>query len=427
MKLLKILFFLVTTFCFVSCEKKFLDSPLPGVGVIKSTQDYDLLLNSGKFCDVNWSAVTLSDNYELDPTSVPGGSFGALYTWQDQPYGDGDPELWSGPYRAIYYSNLIINEVDLSDGGTTQQKARIKAEARLARADALFFLLQFFAKPFDPSTSDKDPGVPIVLTSDMYASLPGRGTVKQCYDFVVSELKLSLQDLPRSSVQSVRGSKAAAFGLLSRVYLHLRDYDNVVKFADSCLAISSNILDYTRVGVPFFNSKNSEHIYLRNITEVNYAFSATISSEASMLFSPLDSRYLNYFLFPLFSNYSVSIPEVYLNKAEALVRRATPDLNQALNIVNYINIRRDGMYFPASGTSQSRVLDIVLDERRRELLVSVLRWFDMRRLAKEGRVSTVTRVVGPTTYTLLPNDKKYTLLIPTIVMRFNPNMQQNDR
>jgi hypothetical protein len=73
------------------------------------------------------------------------------------------------------------------------------------------------------------------------------------------------------------------------------------------------------------------------------------------------------------------------------------------------------------------VLTWVLNERRREFIARPLRWFDSRRLAKEGRTPTVVRRIGTDTYTLAPESKKYTLQIPQAVINFNPDMPLNER
>jgi hypothetical protein len=73
------------------------------------------------------------------------------------------------------------------------------------------------------------------------------------------------------------------------------------------------------------------------------------------------------------------------------------------------------------------LLDRVISERRKELVFRGIRWSDLRRLNKEADFKQeLTRVVDGKTYTLLPNDKKYILPIPDLVIKIS-GMQQNER
>ena len=58
--------------------------------------------------------------------------------------------------------------------------------------------------------------------------------------------------------------------------------------------------------------------------------------------------------------------------------------------------------------SGDKLLEIVLEERQRELVYNGVRFFDMKRLAKEGIYTrTLTRQFKETTYTLEPNSNRY--------------------
>jgi len=72
----------------------------------------------------------------------------------------------------------------------------------------------------------------------------------------------------------------------------------------------------------------------------------------------------------------------------------------------------------------------VLAERRRELAFGGLRWFDMKRLDREGRIPEVQRINVTTAEveaTLPPHSPKYTFEIPVRVLNFNPGMERNHK
>ena len=425
---------LSSVFFITSCEKKFLEVDQPGVVTVSATPDYDQLLNAD---DVNgyfsWPLIQLSDNFEYLPTRTPNGTTARLYTWQDQPYVNEDPGLWSMPYKTVYYANLVINEVMDSRGGSELEKEKLKAEGLLARAYAHFCIAQLYAKPYDPATAASDPGIPYVTSADMYANTPSRSTVKDCYDKMIKDIRDALPNLSDLHPVPYRGSKAAAYASLARIYLHMQDYDNTIDNANAALALKSDLLDMSPANAmaPVLLS-NPENIYLRSNYELTHVLRTRLTASAAELFGATDNR--ERLLASKTSglrirqtNFGITVPETMLTKAEALVRKPSPDLGTALGIINTINAKRDRNHVDLNSTDPEEVLDWVLDERRRELIASPIRWFDSRRLAKEGKTPTVVRNLGTDIFTLTPDSKKYTLQIPQAVINFNPDMPLNER
>ncbi|HEY0177744.1 MAG TPA: RagB/SusD family nutrient uptake outer membrane protein, partial [Pedobacter sp.] len=71
-------------------------------------------------------------------------------------------------------------------------------------------------------------------------------------------------------------------------------------------------------------------------------------------------------------------------------------------------------------------LRIVLQERRKELIMRGIRWMDIKRLNKEGANITLTRKLNGNVYTLPANDLRFALPIPDDVIAFS-GMKQNLR
>jgi hypothetical protein len=86
-----------------------------------------------------------------------------------------------------------------------------------------------------------------------------------------------------------------------------------------------------------------------------------------------------------------------------------------------------GTFTAVCAASSASALDIILVERRKELAFRGLRWTDLRRLNKEGRNISLTRLLNGSVYQLNPNSPDYILPIPPDVLGFNPNIQQNPR
>jgi hypothetical protein len=74
----------------------------------------------------------------------------------------------------------------------------------------------------------------------------------------------------------------------------------------------------------------------------------------------------------------------------------------------------------------TEALNIILIERRKELLMRGLRWMDIKRLNKEDAGIVMKRTINGQTYTLLPNDLRYSFPIPEDVISLS-GMQQNPR
>ena len=118
---------------------------------------------------------------------------------------------------------------------------------------------------------------------------------------------------------------------------------------------------------------------------------------------------------------------MYLIRAEAAARAGLKD--SALADLNRLLSTRwkTGTFVPYAAGSADQALDIILAERRKELIMRGTRWFDLRRLNKEPRFAkTLVRIQNSTTYTLSPNDNRYTFLIPAQVIALT-GMQQNTR
>ena len=63
-------------------------------------------------------------------------------------------------YQKINYMNTVISKVPGADGGTSEKKAQIVAEARVRRAWYHFLLVGMYARQYDDATADELGGIP---------------------------------------------------------------------------------------------------------------------------------------------------------------------------------------------------------------------------------------------------------------------------
>ena len=90
----------------------------------------------------------------------------------------------------------------------------------------------------------------------------GRSTVKETYDQILSDLNNAESMLPDiiDADKIGRASKGAAIALKTRVYLHMRDWNNVVTEAKK-LEGGRFILE-TNPATPFVSYKDNQGIYI---------------------------------------------------------------------------------------------------------------------------------------------------------------------
>ncbi len=372
------------------------------------------------------------------------------YTWASQPYTGTDIYDWDYPYRCVFYSNVVLEGLSkITPAAADQNTWNIeRASALFYRAHIYYQLAQVFAAPYNPTTAQTDPGIPLRMVADVNAPSV-RATVQQTYDQVINDLTEAAKWLPSLVTYKTRPSKQAAYALLSRTYLSMKDYDNAQLYADSSLKLQSTLLDYntfsTTATFPFSNG-NAEVIFTCNILGVDAVpISAGVGLVDSILYSSYlanDLRQKLFYKAIVAGGYSflgsydgssmffagLATDEMYLIRAECYARKnnstaALADLNTLLK-----TRWKTGTYTAFTAADATTALKLILSERRKELVMRALRWTDLRRLNTDpSYAKTLIHTIQGKQYTLAPNDPKYVYPIPDNVISFNPGMVQNPR
>lgn len=445
--------------CLLSCNKKeFLDEkPTSDLFVPGTLQDFQTLLDN----DIVMSETPVlgelsSDNFYLNYSfwNTLNTREHNAYIWASDIFqGVGNVGDWNLPYQQVFYANVVLDglkDVAVTDNNTLSWNA-IKGSALFIRAYAFYNVAQVFAPVYDVSTADNaNSGIPLRLTPNIDEP-SHRSTVNQTYTQILSDL-LEAKDLLPDTVPMLnrnRPSKPAALALLARVYLSMRLYDKAGGYADSCLSLYNKLIDYNTVSPsisrPFPNT-NIEAIYQSKLLSSTNVLKGVVVKDClvdSTLYQSYDTNDLRrgVFYFPptltvpaatpkgsyngtiyLFSG--LATDEVYLIRAECAARRG--DRDAAMSDLNMLLQKRwkSGTYVPPVPAPDS-VLDLVLQERRKELVFRGLRWTDLRRLNKEGRNILIKRKLD-TTYELPPNSPLYVLPIPPDAATLG-NLPPNER
>lgn len=115
----------------------------------------------------------------------------------------------------------------------------------------------------------------------------------------------------------------------------------------------------------------------------------------------------------------LAVDELLLIRAEGFAREGdVPGALADLNTLLQARWDENTMFVPLTASTAAQALDLILVERKKELLLRGLRWTDLRRLNQEpGREVTLNRTVAGTAYTLEPNSYKYTYPIPNDIIQ----------
>jgi tetratricopeptide (TPR) repeat protein len=427
---------------FGSC-KRFLDVKPKGTILPTKVEDFEGLLNAPSMTrtfPINLLDFS-DDNYNtFDATAKSPTANG--YYWRSilTLNQNADPDVWGPLYKTIYSSNVVISGVPTATGSTEPHKNQVIAEAKLIRAFCYLDLLTVFAKAYNPQTAAADLGVPIVVSTNMGDKTPARSTLKQNMDMIIQDAKDAVGMLPAVNINKYRPSKFAAYGLLTRAYLYMGDYNQAALAVNEALKGEHQLLNYNAYSSVFempVYDLSPEVLWQRAAVSGSPIF-MLYSAELKSAFTNDDLRY-SYLTITnqnglgrtgLLGEYSFGItyPEMYLTKAELLARAG--QVAEAMKLVNLIRKNRieTATYTDQTASGAEDAIEKVLMERKRELAYGGLRWFDMKRLDREGRMPTVKRI-NPETKEVLaelkPGGANYTFEIPPRVSMFNPDMILN--
>ena len=455
MNILKIFLVVILTFALASCRKYVENVPVQGQRVLVYTQDYRLLINSqtsSEFASGS-SAILGCDDLDLKDPNIQdllttNNSDLARYLWDKPFYLENENDFdWNSMYKAMYTYNTVINGVIDSKGGSPLERNEIYAEGLIQRAFTYFTLVNSYAKQYDAETANTDLGVPLLLEAKLFVPLP-RATVAQVYAQVLKDLEIAIPLISVTKETAVRPSKAAAYALLAKVHLNMRNFEAARQAADQSLAIAGELYDYNQsaepLNTPFPTLLENKQILLRKIPRTTYS-APQLSDELLNLLGTKDLRYVLFTrsgdqFYPTFDGkgfwaggadpacVGLTVNETWLIKAECLAR--TGQRNEAIQMLN--NLRKfrftPNDYEALTATSDQQALQMVIDERRREFFGTGLRWFDQKRLNKEPSLAkTVTRTYKNLTYTLSPNSNGYVFPFSSIIVNQNPELIQNPK
>lgn len=232
---------------FASCKKDFLDEKPTNSGdaetAIQTAADAKVMING------LMSKMTSSDYYGRNFIlygDVKGGDLtifsqgrglDALYTFNHSKSSNSYAGFWNHLYHCILQANNIIMNIDkLQAAGTTEDFDNSKGQALTARALLYFDLVRLYGKPYlQDKTSYGVPNVTLPLDA---SAQPLRATVEENYAQILADLKDAEPMLSKSKANgyiNYYGNKA----IQARVYLTMGNYGEALTAAQE--VINSNV------------------------------------------------------------------------------------------------------------------------------------------------------------------------------------------
>jgi hypothetical protein len=168
-------------------------------------------------------------------------------------------DFWNAAYYAIFAINTVVEAIP---DDASAELLNLKGENLWMRAHWMFDLVRIFARPYSHDSPETNLGVMIRDNTDVYA-LPGRSTVKECYEFIEQDLlkAAELMTIPKSNKYA---SKEVAWATLARLYLYMEQNDKALEYANKVIGSGRYTLLDTQT-LPTYNTltpeQNSETIF----------------------------------------------------------------------------------------------------------------------------------------------------------------------
>ncbi len=445
---------LLGLFIFSSCSKFLEEKSDKSLGVPVTIDEFKAIMNDWGYLNSNYSSMgeASADDLYLTDADFNGLYYESdkrLYSWMPdyitRPASSAGHE-WSICYKGIYPCNAVLMGLD-EHKLSGREADELRGQALTFRAARYLDGVQIWAPIYNRATANKDLGM--VLRTDPDMTLPSvRSTVQETYELILDDLGRAIPLLPTVVASPSLPTKAAAYGLLARAYLIMGEYEKALLNAQEALKFPYQVIDFNDLNpnsafpIPATNQTSSELIFYTRMygslmVGVN---TAKVSEELYTMYDDDDLRKVIYFRKNndneiLFKGThmghqglitGITSAELLLIVAECQVR--LDQLDKAAEAINKLKVKRwdKNSFVPYMFTNKENALDLVLAERRRELVWRGLRWVDIKRLNRDGANITLKRKVNGKELILTANDQRYAIGIPEDVLEMT-GMQQNPR
>lgn len=157
----------------------------------------------------------------------------AMYTFNHSANSNAYGGFWSVIFNNIMQANSLLESIEkLQAEGSTESFDAYKGQALTARALMYFDLVRLYGKPYNFDKSAY--GVPNITTTLSSTEQPLRATVEQNYTQILADLKAAEALLPKTKSNgyiNYYGNKA----IQARVYLYMNNYTEALAAAEDVI------------------------------------------------------------------------------------------------------------------------------------------------------------------------------------------------
>jgi len=445
---------------------KYTDITPKGQNLLNRAGDLDLLMNvnySGSAFNSLKQAMLINDMY-LQAVNVPNTISSSVLTMSkvlltyNVTADRASLTLTDGPYEGQYkiistVANIVLSNADKASGDPVLLK-QLKAEAYIIRAYLHYLLVNIYAKAYAPSTAATDGGIPYVKTID-FETVNIKSSVKEVYDNILSDIDaaFSLGALPDKPVNSMRVGKGFAYGVKAKVLLSMRNYAGALEAVNEALKYNSELEDHRPLLVVPKALRMLTRNGLKAADNLFYAcnnnFDPSINTPTYEILSDYyepgniikdSTNVYNYefgflyvglpnipaWLAPTYESNSAGMTtsDLVLMKAECLIR--TGRINEGMDEVNRIRMRRMAPYSPLVASSESVAMAYLQKTSRIEFLFTWRNFINIKRWNREGTYPlTIERTINGTKYVLQPDSPLWVFPFPQSATQFNATLTQN--
>lgn len=372
--------------------------------------------------------------------------------------------MWSVGFGAINRANVVLEGIEQNASILPPSVVNAyKAEVQFCRAVSYFYLQSLYARRPYNSDNGASASVPLRITANKSpegASL-ARATQGEIFTQILSDLNFAESNLPSTygnigDSNIVRAHKNAAIAFKMRVYLAMGNYADVINEGNKIVSpaapfqspininnkLVSNVLTVYRA--PYTSAESIFSLPMSNTNSpgtqngLGQYWTAEFGLIGTGIISDTnwkatDARRTN-FVTPAsgstparwtkfnddLNNYVpvIRYAEVMLNLAEALARTGTGIDSRALELLNAVRQRSDATTKFAP-VSKDELINLILNERRIELLGEGFRSLDIMRQGISFPAKASAGTVAPTSPT-------YVWPIPATELLLNPLMTPNN-
>lgn len=352
----------------------------------------------------------------------------ALYTFNHSPQSNSYSGFWDTMYGIILQINNLLKNIErLEAEGSPENFDNIKGQALTLRALVYFDLVRLYGKPYNYDKASY--GVPLVTEPLPASAQPLRASVEEVYNQVLRDLADGAPIISKSKQNgyiNYYGNKM----IEARVRLHMEDYAGALAAAEEVInsgvyTLYSNAQWVNSWGTQFGSESifelgvfpnetdlgsGSPGFYLRRrghgggtalgwFMASDYFLDRLGEDSDDVRWGVMDYDESSNTRFGSIYKYSggvdlrgdgkstptavnikvIRLSEAYLIAAEAALMKNPSDKEKAADYLNEIRKRSPNL---APATDADITLDMILDERSKELVAEGHRFFDMMRTNK---------------------------------------------